>query len=204
MVASGAKLPFTQMMVSECPLLGVERKSDFEGGRSVDDPNGHRVRSIYTVSHSLPGRKVLDCTHRKWRGAHGTTRLRSCGGCTEARQNAHNIVARSRIPLARRWFARDSERPVFLAGRAPGRNGVHLSDRTCPVGLVSRFSSLIVLSLIGGGCLNYFFAPPIYSFRVDYPQDLVTIFAFVITSFVVNFLVTRVRGEPIIAAAKPI
>jgi PAS domain S-box-containing protein len=61
--------------------------------------------------------------------------------------------------------------------------------------LVSHFSSLIVLSLIGGGCLNYFFTPPIYSFRVDYPRDIVTISAFVITSFVVNFLVTRVRGE---------
>jgi PAS domain S-box-containing protein len=36
---------------------------------------------------------------------------------------------------------------------------------------------------------------PIYSFRVDYPQDIITISAFVITSFVVNFLVTRVRAE---------
>ena len=61
--------------------------------------------------------------------------------------------------------------------------------------LVSNFSSLIVLSFIGVGCLNYFFAPPIYTFRVDYPQDLITISAFVITSFVVNFLVTRVRAE---------
>src|ERR1700733_8059561 len=59
--------------------------------------------------------------------------------------------------------------------------------------LVSSLSSLIVLSFIGVGCLSYFFAPPIYSFRVDYPQDIITISAFVITSFVVNFLVTRVR-----------
>ena len=59
--------------------------------------------------------------------------------------------------------------------------------------LVSRFSSLVVLSFIGVCCLSYFFAPPIYSFRVDYPQDLIAISAFVITSFVVNFLVTRVR-----------
>ncbi len=59
--------------------------------------------------------------------------------------------------------------------------------------LVSNLSFLIVLSFIGVGCLSYFFAPPIYSFRVDYPQDLITISAFVITSFVVNFLVTRVR-----------
>jgi PAS domain S-box-containing protein len=61
--------------------------------------------------------------------------------------------------------------------------------------LVSNFSSLIVLSLIGVCCLNYFFAPPIFSFRVDYAQDLITMSAFVITSFIVNFLVTRVRVE---------
>jgi PAS domain S-box-containing protein len=59
--------------------------------------------------------------------------------------------------------------------------------------LVSNLSSLIVLSCIGVGCLSYFFAPPIYSFRIDYAQDLIAISAFVVTSFVVNFLVTRVR-----------
>ncbi len=59
--------------------------------------------------------------------------------------------------------------------------------------LVSNLSSLIVLSFIGVGCLSYFFAPPIYSFRVDYPQEIITISAFVITSFVVSFLVTRAR-----------
>src|SRR6204780_4666002 len=61
--------------------------------------------------------------------------------------------------------------------------------------LVSSLSSLIFLSFIAVGCLSYFFAPPIYSFRVDYPRDIVTISAFVLTSFVVNFLVTRVRAE---------
>src|ERR1700733_6470033 len=59
--------------------------------------------------------------------------------------------------------------------------------------LVSNLSFLIALSFIGVGCLSYFFAPPIYSFRVDYPEDIITISAFLITSFVVNFLVTRVR-----------
>ena len=61
--------------------------------------------------------------------------------------------------------------------------------------LVSNLSSLIVLSFIGVCCLSYFFTPPIYSFRVDYTQDLITISAFVTTSFIVNFLVTRVRVE---------
>src|SRR6202050_1942685 len=59
--------------------------------------------------------------------------------------------------------------------------------------VVSNLSTLIVLSFIGVCCLSYFFAPPIYSFRVDYPQDIIAISAFLMTSFVVNLLVTRVR-----------
>src|ERR1700688_2263899 len=43
------------------------------------------------------------------------------------------------------------------------------------VSLVSNLPSLVVLSFIGVCCLSYFFAPPIYSFRVDYAQDLITI-----------------------------
>src|ERR1700689_4105881 len=61
--------------------------------------------------------------------------------------------------------------------------------------LVSNLSSLIILSFIGAGCLNYFFAPPIFSFRIDYPQDVIAVSAFLITSFIVNLLVTRVRAE---------
>jgi PAS domain S-box-containing protein len=57
--------------------------------------------------------------------------------------------------------------------------------------LVSSFSSLIVLSFIAVGCLSYFFASPIYSFS----QVISTITAFLITSLIVNFLVTKVRAE---------
>src|ERR1700761_2633811 len=63
--------------------------------------------------------------------------------------------------------------------------------------LVSSLSSLIVLSFIGVGCLSYFFVPPIYSFRVDYAQDLIAISAFVITSCVVNFLVSRAKRSSV-------
>ena len=61
--------------------------------------------------------------------------------------------------------------------------------------LVTNFSSLIVLSLIGVCCLSYFFAPPIHSFRVDNPRDLTTITAFVISSLIVNFLVMKFRAQ---------
>src|SRR5262249_50809994 len=49
------------------------------------------------------------------------------------------------------------------------------------VGMLSLavgFIPLVVLSFIAVGCLNFFFAPPIFSFRVDYPADIITIAAF--------------------------
>jgi hypothetical protein len=120
--------------VLRCLLMGVDQKSRVRRQADANDPERTSGGSIYAVSRWLPGRKVLDCTHRKKGvGAHGRRGLRSCGGCMEARQKAHSIVARNRIPLARPCFARDSDRPVFLAGRAPGRSGVHLFGRTCPV-----------------------------------------------------------------------
>jgi K+-sensing histidine kinase KdpD len=61
--------------------------------------------------------------------------------------------------------------------------------------LVSSFLSLAALSLVAVGSLNYFFAPPIFSFRVDYPEDIIAIVAFLITSLIVTGLVRRVRAE---------
>jgi C4-dicarboxylate-specific signal transduction histidine kinase len=61
--------------------------------------------------------------------------------------------------------------------------------------LVSSFLSLAVLSSIAAGSLNYFFAPPIFSFRVDYPEDISGLSAFLITSLIVTGLVRRVRAE---------
>jgi C4-dicarboxylate-specific signal transduction histidine kinase len=61
--------------------------------------------------------------------------------------------------------------------------------------LVSSFLSLAALSLVAVGSLNYFFAPPIFSFRVDYPEDISAVAAFFITSLIVTGLVRRVRAE---------
>jgi C4-dicarboxylate-specific signal transduction histidine kinase len=61
--------------------------------------------------------------------------------------------------------------------------------------LVSSFLSLAALSLVAVGSLNYFFAPPIFSFRVDYPEDIIAIVAFLITSLIITGLVRRVRAE---------
>jgi PAS domain S-box-containing protein len=59
--------------------------------------------------------------------------------------------------------------------------------------LSGGFLSLIALSVVAVGCLNFFFAPPIFDFRVDYPEDIVTVTAFLITSLTITGLVARMR-----------
>jgi signal transduction histidine kinase len=59
--------------------------------------------------------------------------------------------------------------------------------------LEGSFVSSSVVSLIAVGCLAYFFAPPVFSFRVDDPLNVVAIVAFLTTSLVITRLVSRVR-----------
>jgi len=47
----------------------------------------------------------------------------------------------------------------------------------------------VALSIIAVGCLNYFFAPPIFELRIDSVQDAAAIAAFLITALVVAGLV---------------
>ncbi|MGY3609644.1 MULTISPECIES: PAS domain S-box protein [unclassified Bradyrhizobium] len=60
--------------------------------------------------------------------------------------------------------------------------------------LAGGFISLIALSFIAVVCLNFFFAPPIFHFRVDYPEDIIALAAFLITSLVITGLVARMRA----------
>src|SRR5262245_56418786 len=60
--------------------------------------------------------------------------------------------------------------------------------------LADGFIPLVTLSFIAVVCLNYFFAPPIFSFHIEYQEDIVTISAFLITSLTVTSLVRRTRA----------
>jgi PAS domain S-box-containing protein len=60
--------------------------------------------------------------------------------------------------------------------------------------LSGGFISLIVLSFLAVGCLNYFFAPPIFDIRADYPEDIITVAAFLITALVITGLVARLTA----------
>jgi PAS domain S-box-containing protein len=61
--------------------------------------------------------------------------------------------------------------------------------------LAGGFISLIALSFIAVGCLNYFFVPPLFAFRVDYPSDVIALATFLITSLVITGLVARMTAR---------
>jgi K+-sensing histidine kinase KdpD len=59
--------------------------------------------------------------------------------------------------------------------------------------LIGGFIGSVVLSIVAVGCLNYFFTLPLFSFRVDYPQDVLALTAFLTTSIIVTGLTAKVR-----------
>src|SRR6185369_9525383 len=61
--------------------------------------------------------------------------------------------------------------------------------------LMGSFYVSAVLSIIAVAALNFFFAPPIFNFRVDRPQDAVVVIAFLLTSLIVTGLVRKARSQ---------
>src|SRR6185312_3274576 len=61
--------------------------------------------------------------------------------------------------------------------------------------LMGSFYVSAALSIIAVAALNYFFAPPIFNFRVDQPQDAVVVIAFLLTSLIVTSLVRKARRQ---------
>jgi PAS domain S-box-containing protein len=59
--------------------------------------------------------------------------------------------------------------------------------------LAGDYVASVVTSVVAAVCLAYFFAPPIFSIRVDDPLNIVAIIAFVTTSLVISRLVSEVR-----------
>src|SRR5258708_12422895 len=57
--------------------------------------------------------------------------------------------------------------------------------------LTSEFIGSLVLSVAAAGCLTYFFAPSLLSFRIDDLEDAPTIAAFLTISFFVNGLIIQ-------------
>ncbi len=60
--------------------------------------------------------------------------------------------------------------------------------------LMGGFTSSAALSIVAVGCLTYFFAAPVFNFKVEYSLDAVVVISFLITSLVVTGLVRRARS----------
>jgi signal transduction histidine kinase len=58
---------------------------------------------------------------------------------------------------------------------------------------IGSFFPSALISILAVGCLDYFFAPPIFSLRVIDPLNVVAITTFLVTSFVITRLVSRIR-----------
>ena len=59
--------------------------------------------------------------------------------------------------------------------------------------LMGSFIGSVAFSVLAVACLSYFFAPPIFSFRIDHPEDILTIAAFFTTSMIVAGLTSKLR-----------
>jgi PAS domain S-box-containing protein len=61
------------------------------------------------------------------------------------------------------------------------------------VSLLGSFIASVVLSILAAACLNYFFAPPLFEFRIDAADDIVRVVGFLTTALVVSALTTRLK-----------
>ena len=83
----------------------------------------------------------------------------------------------------------------FKIGFGVGRTSFAYLILVALVSLLGSFSVSVVLSIIAVACLNYFFVPPLFEFRVDDPDDIVRLAVFFATSLVVTALITKLRAS---------
>jgi len=92
-----------------------------------------------------------------------------------------------------------SGRPRYFSGRAGNSClscvGAESYGNRLPLSLRGDFIASAVVSIVADLCLNFFFVPPIFSFRVSDSSDIWALIAFLITGLVITRLMTQVRQE---------
>jgi PAS domain S-box-containing protein len=81
----------------------------------------------------------------------------------------------------------------FRFGFGLARTGFAYVILIALVSVLGSFSTSVVLSIIAAACLNYFFAPPLFEFRIDAVDDIVRIAAFLATSLVVTAVTAKLK-----------
>ena len=83
----------------------------------------------------------------------------------------------------------------FQIGFGVGRTSLAYVILIALVSLLGSFGVSVVLSIVAVACLNYFFVPPLFEFRVDDPDDIVRMAVFLTTSLLVTALTTKLRAS---------
>src|SRR5215471_3945553 len=91
----------------------------------------------------------------------------------------------------------------FRLGLGVARTGFIFVILVALVSLLGSLSASVVLSVAAAACLNYFFTEPLFDFRIDLPEDIERIIAFLATSLVVGVLTTRLRTSAALAYVGP-
>jgi PAS domain S-box-containing protein len=81
----------------------------------------------------------------------------------------------------------------FKIGFGVGRTSLAYLIWIALVSLLGSFVVSVVLSIIAVACLNYFFVPPLFEFRIDAADDAVRLAMFLTTSLIVTALTTKLR-----------
>lgn len=85
---------------------------------------------------------------------------------------------------------------TYIAGQLGfglGRTGFFYVIVLALVSLLGSFAVSVLLSIVAAGCLDYFFAPPIGQWRIEFSEDLLRIATFLTTSLVVTALTTKLK-----------
>ena len=83
----------------------------------------------------------------------------------------------------------------FQIGFGPARTGFAYVVLLALISVLGSFSASIALSILATACLNYFFAPPLFEFRIDALDDIERLATFLTTSLIVNALVVKLRAS---------
>ena len=81
----------------------------------------------------------------------------------------------------------------FQLGFGVGRTAFAYLILVALLSLLGSVSASVVLSIIATACLNFFFAPPLFEFRIDAADDAVRIAMFLTTSLIVTVLTTKLK-----------
>ena len=83
----------------------------------------------------------------------------------------------------------------FHLGFGLARTGFAYVIVVALVSTLGSFTASVILSVVAAAFLNYFFAPPLFGFRIDAQDDIVRIATFLTTSLVVTALMTKLRAS---------